>query len=45
MVEPLSVLSVRSENQSLDAVLPFFIFVFKFFMKFTRSFYSTLLLD
>ena len=35
-VEPFSVLSVRNENQSLDVVLPFF--VFKFFMKSTRSF-------
>ena len=25
-VEPLSVLSVRNENQSLDVVLPFFIY-------------------
>ena len=31
LVEPLSVLSVRNHNQSLDVVLPFFIFVFKFF--------------
>ena len=38
IVKPLSVLSVRKENQSLDVVLPFSIFVFNFFMKFTRGF-------
>ena len=38
IVELLSMLSVRNENQGLNVVLPFFIFVFKFFMKFTRSF-------
>ena len=30
-VEPFSALSVRNENQSLDVVSPFIIFVFKFF--------------
>ena len=38
IVVPLSVLSVRNENQGLDVVLTFFIFVFEyFFWKFTRS--------
>ena len=30
IVEPLSVFCVRNKNQSLDVVLPFFIFVFKY---------------
>ena len=30
-MEPLSVLRVRNQSQSLDVVLPFFIVVFKFF--------------
>ena len=38
IVEPLSVLSVRNQNQSLDVVLPFFIFVFKFFSKIYKEF-------
>ena len=31
IVEPLPVLSVRNKNQSLDVVLPFYIFAFKNF--------------
>ena len=38
IVEPLPVLSVRNESQSLDVVLSFFIFVFKFFYESYRSF-------
>ena len=38
IVEPLSVLSVRNENQSFDDVLPFFIFVFKFFYEIYKEF-------
>ena len=38
-VEPLSVLSVWNENQSLDVVLLFFIyFCFQIFVKLTKSF-------
>ena len=38
-VEPLSVLSVRNENQSFDGVLPFFIFVcFQIFYKIYKEF-------
>ena len=38
IVESLSVLSVRNQNQSLDVVLPLFIFVFNFFfLKFTKN--------
>ena len=33
IVEPLFVLSVLNENKSLDTVLPFFVFVFKFFSR------------
>ena len=37
IVEPLSVLRVRNQNQSLDVVLPSIIFDFKFFfLKFTE---------
>ena len=45
IAEPLFVLIVRNENQSLQVVLPFFIFAFIFFLKFNRSFYFALLLD
>ena len=40
IVEPLSVLSVRNENQtqSLDVVSPFFIFVFNFFYEIYKEF-------
>ena len=38
IVKPLSVLSVRNENQSLDVVLPFFIFVFNFFYEIYKEF-------
>ena len=38
IVEPLSVLSVRSENLSLDVVLPFFIFVFKILYEIYKEF-------
>ena len=30
-MQPLPVLSVRNKNQSLDVVLSFIVFVFKFF--------------
>ena len=42
IVEPLFVLCVRNENQSLDAVLPLFIFVFKFFYKILQGVSSLL---
>ena len=38
IVEPLSVLSVRNENQSLVVVLSFSIFVFNFFYKAYKEF-------
>ena len=38
LVEPLSVLSVRNENQSFDDVLPFYIFVFNFFYEIYKEF-------
>ena len=38
IAEPLSVLSVRNENQSLDVVLPFFIFVFNFTFEIYKEF-------
>ena len=37
-VKPLSVLSVQNENQSLDVVLPFFIFVCIFFYEISKEF-------
>ena len=37
-MEPLCALSVQNKNQSLDVVLPFFIFVFKFFYKIYQEF-------
>ena len=38
IVEPLSVLSVRNQNPSLDVVMPVFIIFFQvFFLKFTKS--------
>ena len=46
IVEPLPVLSVWNENQSLDVVLPFFIFVFNFFLIYKEFLvYSTSLLN
>ena len=38
MMEPLSVFSVRNENQSLDVVLPFFIYAFNFFYEIYKKF-------
>ena len=38
MVEPLSMISVRNKTQSLDVVLPFFIFVFKFVYEIYKEF-------
>ena len=38
ILEPLSVLIIRNKNQSLDVVLPFFIFVFKFYYEIYNEF-------
>ena len=45
IVKPLSVLSVRNENQSLDVVLSFYIFVFKFFYEIYKEFLLSSPLD